>query len=588
MDKTNVGTSKQNQKLTPHPTPPLATAVDKLPLDKIKLPAGFKVEVWSSGHSGRAHHGDGRQGHHVHGHPHSSAASTRSPTRTASATAKVLLQGLTQPNGLAFDNGSLYVFAINKVLRYDNIEDKLDNPGAAGRAHRQLTICPTRSITTGNTSAFGPDGKMYVQVGSNCNICETNPGIHGQIRRYNVDGSGMEIVARGVPQHRSASTGIRVTKELWFTDNGRDWAGNDGPEDELNRIPKDMEGASFGFPYCHAKGIPDPDVKRPNPCAGVILPAALHRPARGGARHQVLHRHHVPQASTRTSPSSRGTARGTGRRSSAMTSSLRDRSRTAPATIEPFLTGLLDDAKNEFYGRPAYVLPDDGRLAAGLRRDRTARSTASRYAPPKPRRAGRKEVKHGSSNVAAAGPRAGGRSRFARRAAHAPSMPVVERIPLCAACHGEDGNSQIENIPSLAGQPAFFVLNSLFLMREGVRKVDAMASFVKDLTDEDARGAGEALRQRCRHSRAASRSIQRWSSAVPVAAQRGCGSCHLPTLEGQDQMPRLAKQRIDYLIPTLKVVSRRAAPRRRHCDERRIAGASDADLAALAHFAASK
>ena len=120
-----------------------------------------------------------------------------------------------------------------------------------------------------------------MQVGSNCNICEINPGIHGQIRRYNADGSGMEIVARGI-RNTVGFDWHPVTKELWFTDNGRDWAGNDGPEDELNRIPKGQEGANFGFPYCHANGIPDPDIKRPNPCAGVILPAALTGPHAAG------------------------------------------------------------------------------------------------------------------------------------------------------------------------------------------------------------------------------------------------------------------------------------------------------------------
>ena len=84
------------------------------------------------------------------------------------------------------------------------------------------------------------------------------------------------------------------TKELWFTDNGRDWAGDDGPEEELNRVPPTTIGAHFGFPYCHANGVADPDIKRPNPCAGVTLPAALLGPACGRARHALLHRQHVP------------------------------------------------------------------------------------------------------------------------------------------------------------------------------------------------------------------------------------------------------------------------------------------------------
>ena len=141
---------------------------------------------------------------------------------------------------------------------------------------------------------FGPDGKLYIQVGANCNICEINPGIHGQIRRYNADGSGMEIVARGV-RNTVGFDWHPATKELWFTDNGRDWAGDAGPEDELNRVAKGQEGAFYGFPYCHANGIPDPDIKIPNACAGVTMPAALTGPHSAGPRHQVLHRRHVPE-----------------------------------------------------------------------------------------------------------------------------------------------------------------------------------------------------------------------------------------------------------------------------------------------------
>ena len=172
--------------------------------------------------------------------------------------AKVLLQGLTQPNGLAFKDGSLYVFAINQVLRYDNIEDKLDNPGEPVELTDKFDLPRTRSITTGNTSAFGPDGKMYVQVGANCNICEINPGIHGQIRRYNADGTGMEIVARGV-RNTVGFDWHPVTKELWFTDNGRDWAGNDGPEDELNRVAQGPGGRqSTASPIATPTALPIP------------------------------------------------------------------------------------------------------------------------------------------------------------------------------------------------------------------------------------------------------------------------------------------------------------------------------------------
>jgi cytochrome c553 len=185
-------------------------------------------------------------------------------------------------------------------------------------------------------------------------------------------------------------------------------------------------------------------------------------------------------------------------------------------------------------------------------------------------------------------PRALGLAAAIALAATAQAATLQERIALCGGCHGEDGNAKIDKIPSLAGQPAFFVLNSLFLMREGVRKVDAMTSFVKDLTDEELDGLSKhyaALPAKPSGEKIDAALAQKGAA---VATQRGCVSCHLPTLEGQEQMPRLAKQRIDYLIPTLK--SYRGAPRpgADTAMSAAIAGASDEDIAALANFAASK
>ena len=207
---------------------------------------------------------------------------------------------------------------------------------------------------------------MYVQVGSNCNICEINPGIHGQIRRYNADGTGMEIVARGV-RNTVGFDWHPVTKELWFTDNGRDWAGNAGPEDELNRIPKNMEGANFGFPYCHANGIPDPDVKRPNPCAGVIMPAALTGPHSAGLGIKFYTGDMFPKQYKNVAFIARHGS--WNREQKYGYDVVMAKVAGGKATISPFMQGLLNTEKNEFYGRPSYVLPDEGRLAARLRRD---------------------------------------------------------------------------------------------------------------------------------------------------------------------------------------------------------------------------
>jgi cytochrome c553 len=177
---------------------------------------------------------------------------------------------------------------------------------------------------------------------------------------------------------------------------------------------------------------------------------------------------------------------------------------------------------------------------------------------------------------------------FSGGAASGDSLPLAERIAQCAGCHGEDGNSRMENIPSLAGQPAFFVLNQLFLMREGVRRIEAMAPFVKDLKDDEL----DALSQHF----AGLDPKPSEEKVDPALADRGaelasrlrCASCHLPNLAGTQQMPRLAKQRIDYLIYTLKA----------YRDDKRsgadtlmsnvVAGLPDADVAALAHYCASR
>ena len=345
----------------PHPTPPTATPVDKIPLDKIKLPAGFTAEIWSSGHPGARTMVMGNKGTVFMG--------TRLIGRVYAITnkdgkreAKILLQGLTQPNGLAFKDGSLYVFAINKVLRYDNIEDKLDNPGEPVELTEKFGL-PDTVHHNWKYVDFGPDGKLYVQVGANCNICEINPGTHAQIRRYNADGSGMEIVARGV-RNTVGFDWHPVTKELWFTDNGRDWAGDEGPQDELNRIAKGQEGAYYGFPYCHANGVADVDIKKPNPCVGVVMPAALTGPHSAGLGIKFYTGSMFPKSYQNVAFIAR---RGSWNREKKFGYDVViARTSGGKAKIEPFMTGLLDSASNEFAGRPTYVLqmPDGSLLVS--------------------------------------------------------------------------------------------------------------------------------------------------------------------------------------------------------------------------------
>ena len=171
--------------------------------------------------------------------------------------------------------------------------------------------------------------------------------------------------------------------------------------------------------------------------------------------------------------------------------------------------------------------------------------------------------------------------------AYAQGMPLAERIQLCGVCHGEDGNSRMENIPSLAGQPEFFILNQLFLMRESVRKIEAMTPLVKDLKDEDLDGLAKHFSKLPPKPSGEPIDPALVKRGAELANTRRCSSCHLPTLAGQDQMPRLAKQRVDYLIHSMTAIRDDKRTGADTLMSAAVAGLTDADLAALAHYAAS-
>ena len=353
----------KNPNLTGHPGRMTVTPPEKIPLDKIQVPPGFQVELWSHGHPGgrmmtRGDKGTVFMGTRTIGRVY--AVMDRDGKRTV----KVLAEKLVQPNGVLFHNGSLYVAAINKVLRYDNIEANLENIPAPVDMTDAFRL-PPEVHHNWKFLALGPDGKLYIPVGSPCNVCEVNPGVHGHIRRYNLDGTGMEIVARGVRN----SVGFDFhpkTRELWFTDNGRDWAAEDGFEEELNRVPAKLLGAHFGFPYCHANGQPDPDIVVPNPCANVQLPVTTLGPhaAALGMRFYTG-RMFPPDYQDAVLVARRGSWNRTEKNGYDVLT-VRATPDGRNARVTPFMTGFLDKAANSFWGRPVDVMqmPDGSVLVA--------------------------------------------------------------------------------------------------------------------------------------------------------------------------------------------------------------------------------
>jgi glucose/arabinose dehydrogenase len=257
-------------KLAPHAGKMTETGRGDIPIDKLNLPPGFAVEIWATGLTGgraMARGDDGKIYVGTRGIGRVYEVTDQGDRRTS----RVVVDKLTQPAGVAFANGALYVMAIDRVLRFDGIEK---NPGVQPVDLTAKFDLPPQQHHNWKYIAFGPDKKLYVPFGSPCNICEPPPE-YGQIRRYNPDGSGMEVLARGV-RNTVGFAWHPKTGELWFTDHGRDWMGDDGPQDELNRMAK--PGLNFGFPYCHAQGVPDQDIKKANPCDGVTKPVTLMGP----------------------------------------------------------------------------------------------------------------------------------------------------------------------------------------------------------------------------------------------------------------------------------------------------------------------
>jgi glucose/arabinose dehydrogenase len=252
-----------NSPLAPIPLPPTPTPAAQIPVDRVKLPPGFRMTVWADGlHNARQMAWGSRGtlfvGTRVAGNVY--AVVDRGDRREV----KVLLKGLMQPNGVAFRDGALYVAEIPRLLKYENIEANLDTPPAP----KVVYEFPKDAHHNWRFLAWGPDGKLYFNMGAPCNICMP-PSTHANISRVNPDGTGFEYVAVGVRNSVGADF-HPVTKELYFTNHGYDWAGDDFPHDTLHHAPR--PGLHFGYPYCHQGDTVDADFGKGRSCSEFAPP----------------------------------------------------------------------------------------------------------------------------------------------------------------------------------------------------------------------------------------------------------------------------------------------------------------------------
>jgi glucose/arabinose dehydrogenase len=336
-------------KMAPVPAHPIPTAAEKLPVKKIKLPPGFKAEVWASGILDARGMRQGDRGTVFVSSLFVAGKLYAVTERDGKRQVKTLAEKLFLPNGIEYHKGALYVATPKEILRYDNIEDNLDRLPAPQKVFDDL---PGEVPHGWKFIKIGPDGKLYVPVGAPCNICEPDPNRYAIIFRINLDGSGREVVARGV-RNTVGFDFHPKTGELWFGDNQRDWLSEDMPLDELNRLARPGK-QHFGYPYCHSGMMTDPELGWGKDCKSYARPAALIGPHAAPLgmrfytgtmfpekyRNAIFLARHGPWNRTQKYAAD------------VVVAYVDDRGRISK--VEPFLTGLVEN--NAYLGRPADVL----------------------------------------------------------------------------------------------------------------------------------------------------------------------------------------------------------------------------------------
>ena len=334
--------------LAPVPAFPIATEESKLPIAKMKLPPGFKVEVWASNILDARGMRQGDKGTVFVSSLFVAGKIYAVTDKGGKREVKTIAEKLFLPNGIEFHKGSLYVATPKDITRYDNIEANLDSPPKPVMIYDKF---PGLVPHGWKFIKIGPDGKLYAPTGAPCNVCEEKDGF-AQIAKMNLDGSGFEVVAKGV-RNTVGFDFHPKTGDLWFTNNSRDWVSEDLPNDTLNRVGKPGKD-NFGHPYCSQGNIADPEFGWGKDCKQYTQPAALTGPHAGTlgmrfytgkmfpakyqnaiffARHGSWNRTNKFAADVQVAwPDGKG----------------------GISKMEPFLTGLIEN--NQYLGRPVDVM----------------------------------------------------------------------------------------------------------------------------------------------------------------------------------------------------------------------------------------
>jgi glucose/arabinose dehydrogenase len=343
--------------LAPNPPGITALAAADIPTASLKVPKGFKVELWASGMPNARSMAQAPSGTLFVG--------TRFPgnvyavvSKGGQREVKVIAKGLHRPNGVVFKDGSLYVAELSRIIRYDNIEANLDHPPEPVVVFDAL---PKDEPHGWKYMRLSPDGKyLYFQIGTPSNIVMP-PLTHATINRLNLKTNIMETVAHGVRN----SVGMDfdpVTHDLWFTNNGRDWVNDELPNDTLHHLAHN--GMNFGFPFCHQGDLLDLEYGKGRSCAEFDKPslnlgphvAALGMRFYTGKQFPAEYKHNIFIAEH----GSWNRTKKVGYRVMRVVMDAKGK----PVKQEPFITGWLDG--ESYWGRPAdvHIMPDGSMLVS--------------------------------------------------------------------------------------------------------------------------------------------------------------------------------------------------------------------------------
>lgn len=358
----------QSGKLGQIPTRPsesrisIANATADVQLDQLTLPDGFQIDVWAADiPSARSLAISDKGIIFVGNRRENNVFAVIDENGDGKADYKYIIgEDLNMPNGVAYKDGDLYVAEVNRILRFKDIENNLENP----TFEVVYDEYPTETHHGWKFISFGPDGMLYVPVGAPCNICKEEDEIFASITRIDVSQSNPqpEVYVHGVRNSVGFDWNPK-TGNFWFTDNGRDMLGDDIPDCELNLATE--AGQHFGYPYWHAGTVKDPEFgDKGKPSSAYVAPAE-----KMGA--------HVAPLGIRfyegeMFPSSYGNKafvakHGSWNRSKksgyqVVTVAINDSEKVTGQDV--FITGWLDDASQDVWGRPVDVqeLPDGSLL----------------------------------------------------------------------------------------------------------------------------------------------------------------------------------------------------------------------------------